>query len=688
MKASNKLRVLFIIVFVLIGMAAVSYFTVVLFRKNTRENLGHIKYTKILEMESGLVPEKKLAMQLAQSPLVVDYMENPSDPLVFGSAIRDFKTFQDSFSSHRTFWISDKDLKYYSNMNFVYLLDKSDPGNAWYQATIDANLPFQFYVDYDIGLKKTFMWINVLVYNEAKKVVGITGTGVELNDFVDAMYKSLDEGVTMYMYNSNGEISASLNLDDLEKKVPVTTAMPDLKEAKSLFPSKDTYLSSVRGEYLIAPVESLGWQMVLFVPFTAKAFLKNSVVPFSVFILLGAILLIAYSVISLLKPLDEVQKTVENVVSGEADLTRRLSTKINTPFKSIHVIVAYLNEFMQKLQEMIGTIKKSSTHLDVVSNNMKESVSSVSNSMTYIRLSIDNVLTQIQKQAEGFDEAENSVKGVASSISTVNDMIDSQTKSIRESASSVEQLISSIDQIGKSMESMASAFGLLDSEAQNGMSKQNKVNERILQIETQSKMLQEANMAIASIAGQTNLLAMNAAIEAAHAGEAGKGFAVVADEIRKLSETSSGQSKTIGNQLKNIKDSIGEIVAASQESSTAFSGVSARIKETDGLVQSIRTSLLEQNENSRTVIESLSGMEKNTENVRSASRQMETGSTMVLDEMDRLRESLDAVRDSMSQMSENAQSVVKSGKLLDGSVEELDRNVTQLGSDVSRFKTE
>ena len=688
MKISNALRVLVIVILAAVGLFLVSFFSVLLFRKNARENLEQIKYTKILEMESGLVPEKKLAMQLGQSPLVVDYMENPGDPLIVGSAMREFKTFQDSFRSHRTFWISDKDLRYFSNMNFVYLLDKDDPGNAWYQATIDANLPFQFYVDYDIGLKKTFMWINVLVYNEAKKVVGITGTGVELNDFVEEMYRTLDEGVVMYMYNSSGEISASLNLDDLEKKIPVTTIMPDLNRASSIFPNKDLFISSARGEYLIAPVESLGWQMVLFVPFTAKAFFENAIVPFSLFIILIAVLLVTFSVVSLFRPLEEVRSTVKNVVSGEADLTRRLSTDIKTPFKSIHGIVAHLNEFMQKLQEMIGTIKKSSTHLDVVSNNMKESVSSVSNSMTYIRLSIDNVLTQIQKQSEGFDEAENSVKGVASSISTVNDMIDSQTKSIRESASSVEQLISSIDQIGKSMESMASAFGLLDSEAQNGMSKQNKVNERILQIETQSKMLQEANMAIASIAGQTNLLAMNAAIEAAHAGEAGKGFAVVADEIRKLSETSSGQSKTIGNQLKNIKDSIGEIVAASQESSTAFSGVSARIKETDGLVQSIRTSLLEQNENSRTVIASLSGMEKNTENVRSASRQMETGSSMVLDEMDMLRQSLDAVRDSMSQMSENAQSVVKSGKLLDGSVEELDRNVTQLGSDVSRFKTE
>ncbi|MBO4387603.1 MAG: methyl-accepting chemotaxis protein [Treponema sp.] len=685
---SKALKIFVAAIGFIVALCIIQVSSRILFRKKAKRDLETVAYIKLTEIEKSLLPEKKLAMQLAKSPAVIDYMENPEDRDVVILARREFASFQNSFASHRTFWISDKNLKYYSNMEFIYDLDKKDPANDWYQATIDANLPFQFYVDYDIGLKKTFMWVNVLVYNDAKKVTGITGTGIEITDFVADMYKTLDKGYTMYMYNGDYEVSASPDVEHLEKTANIKDVLPELNETTNLFPKENTLFSTTFGEYLIVPVESLRWYMVLYKPFTFGEFIVNAMFPISIILLLVIALLVIFTMKNIFSPIMEIRSTLHDIASGEADLTSRLNTNINTPFKAIHEIVNGFNAFMEKLNSIIGELKLSGVKLTEVADEMKHSVQQTSDSMTNIRLSIDNVQSQISSQATGFTEAAAVVQEVTSNISTLNKMIDSQSQSIQESSTAIGSQIQRISNISMSMKELTESFNQLDSATQNGMEKQKHVNERIAQIEEQSQMLQTANKAIASIAGQTNLLAMNAAIEAAHAGAAGQGFAVVADEIRSLSVTSSTQSKTIGTQLRNIQESIKEIVTASQASSNAFLGVSQRIQSTNGIVHTMQASLEEQQEDSKEVVSSLSLMDSNTKEVRNASIQMAEGSAQVLEEMNRLRNSAEAVRTSISEMSENAQSIVKSGAALDDSVARMNESVTQIGSEINSFKTE
>ena len=684
-----KTRILTIL-FAIVGLAVAATICMIgshdIFAKKTAEHLETVSYAKLLELDNGTGPELKLAMQMVKSPLVIDYMTNPDDVELSRLAFREFQVFQDLYQSHRTFWISDSNKKYYSNMEFIYDLDPNQAGNEWYNSTLNCGEEYQFYVDYDIGLKKTYMWINALVYNAQHKPLGIAGTGIELSDFVDSMYKNLDPEITMYMYNANEEISGSLNLEHLENKVHIDEVLPELSRVEDLTPTEIKFLSTWKGEYCILPLTRVGWTLVLFVPFTFTSFIENAALPFAIILVLFIILLIIFTVNRIITPLGAVRKAIATIATGDADLTQRLNPKIRTPFKVIPQIIKGFNDFLTKMQEMVIELKNSQTNLAMVAYDMESNAETTTSSIQNITSNIENVHEQIDNQAKGIKETSQVIKEASEGINSLTQMIEVQSKSITNTSASVEDLIDSISSISKSMEVMAQSFGSLDGEAQNGVSKQNKVNERIGQIETQSEMLQTANAAIASIASQTNLLAMNAAIEAAHAGDAGKGFAVVADEIRKLSETSTAQSKTIGEQLKSIKAGIGEIVAASKESSEAFSTVSSRIQETDTLVRTMRSSLESQNDNSMQVVVALKNMDNNTIEVKNASQKMSEANTVILSEFQNLQNSIDSLETNMASISDGAKTISTNGVRLTDSFHRMNDSVKTIGDEIERFK--
>ena len=544
------------------------------------------------------------------------------------------------------------------------------------------------YVDKDTGdLVNT---VSYAIYGNDGKFVGVSGIDIhltELNGIIEHI--KLTKGGQAFILDKDGNYITNDSLDKI-------LSANFFKEYKELAGYKNQMgketvvnMNAGSGYYFMSTkiVDSKGW---IFVTVGKQAELYASINKgVVIFITIGIVTLIASILISLfisstlVKPIIAVDSSVNEIASGNADLTKRLEVVSKDEVGSLG---KGFNKFVEKLQAIISQIQGSKAELGSIEQELSGSVLDASSSITEILSNIEGIGTQISNQINAVSQTSSAVTEIAENINSLENMIQKQADGVESASTAVEEMIGNIRSVNNSVEKMAESFEKLQESSANGIEQQYVVDKQISEVAVQSKTLQDANQAIANIARQTNLLAMNAAIEAAHAGEAGKGFAVVADEIRKLSETSSEQSKKIGMELGVIVETINGVVAASSKSKQNFNDVSNLITDTDELVHQIRTAMEEQQEGSKQILESLKLMNDSTSEVKTAGQEMKAGNQMILSEIQHLQNTTAVIKDSMSEMSAGAKDMNKTSASLSDITGKVHYSIQKIGAQIDQFK--
>lgn len=368
----------------------------------------------------------------------------------------------------------------------------------------------------------------------------------------------------------------------------------------------------------------------------------------------------------------------------DGDLTTRFGSRTRD---EISMLASNLNQFSDGLKETISHVQSVSRDNIQLKESLIVTTEQTSASTTQINSNMESIGKQIAGLDERFVEAVRDVEGISANISSLNNQIQEQMSMVEQSTASVTEMIASLENVAAITEKRRSAAERLTRTTETGGRKASATSEIVRKINDSVDSIRNITGLIGGISAQTNLLAMNAAIEAAHAGEAGRGFSVVADEIRKLSEASSAQSKEIDRILRAMVDLISQANDSGAELDDAFGSIEREVQEFSSSLAEIASTMNEIRTGSDQVLQAMVVLQNASDAVKRGSGTINDNSASIHDTMRAVQRVSAEVRGGMQEITAGIRDISDAVDNVLGIAARLGELGESLDESLLRFKT-
>jgi methyl-accepting chemotaxis protein len=383
--------------------------------------------------------------------------------------------------------------------------------------------------------------------------------------------------------------------------------------------------------------------------------------------------------------LKNITNILQEIAEGEGDLTTRIKIK---KMDEIGTLVNYFNQTLDKIRNMVVSIKGQTVKLSDIGSELAGNMMETATAINQITTNIQSIKSQAINQSASVTETSSTMEQVTLNINKLNSLVENQTESVTQSSSAIEEMLANIQSVTQTLVRNEENVEELTAASDMGRTGLQGVSADIQEISRESEGLLEINSVMQNIASQTNLLSMNAAIEAAHAGEAGRGFAVVADEIRKLAENSGKQSKIISDTLKKIKDAIDKITKSTNTVLSRFEAIGLGVKIVADQESEIRNAMEEQAEGSKQILGAIAKLNEITQQVKQGSVEMLEGSKEVINESRNLEKVTQEITNGVNEMASGADQINSAVNRVNNISGDNKEGIGTLVTEVSRFKVD